>query len=280
MTGSIARTLIALSALLVIGGCGTYVPALEEPGESAPRFSEFSPGGTLAFKIKAKVYCDIVDAVVATRSEGILPTGWAVQTTLNLQVDESSSFNPGVTFIEPLRASETFTLGLGGVLSSQGTREEKFGAYWNLDKLRSRTGNPCRSDEERVSGSSLLLSELGVTEWLRDSLKSRFYLPSSAGEKSDPFFKQDFLSYHVRFVVVSSGGITPTWKLVRVSTGNGGLPLVGAGRTRTHDLLLTFGPTFKAGEPNLATNSHAAQDFGIAVSNGARILDRTFVPVP
>lgn len=277
MTGSISQ-LIALSALLVIGGCGTYVPALEEPGEGTSRFSDFSPNGALAFKIKAKVYCDIVDAVVATRSEGILPTGWAVQTTLDLQVDESSSFNPGVTLTEPLRASGTFTLGLGGVLSSQGTRGEKFGAYWNLDKLRSRTGNPCRSDEERVSGSSLLLSELGVTEWLRDSLKSRFYLPSSTGEKGDPFFKQDFLSYHVRFVVVSSGGISPTWKLVRISTG--GLPLVAAGRTRTHDLLLTFGPTFKAGEPNLAINSHAAQDFGIAVSNGARILDRTFVPVP
>jgi hypothetical protein len=187
-----------MTAVLMIGGCGTYVPSLQEPGEGAARFSEFSPGGALAFKIKAKVYCDIVDAVIATRSEGLLPTGWAVQTTLDLQVDESSSFNPGATFIEPLQASETFSVGLGGVLSSQGTRGEKFGTYWNLDRLQSRTGNPCRMNGEQVMGSSFLLSELGITEWLRDSLKSRFFLPSSAGEKSDPFFKQDFLSYHVR----------------------------------------------------------------------------------
>jgi hypothetical protein len=272
------RYFAVLSAVLMLGGCGTYVPAIQEIGETPGALSEFTPGGAFEFKIRAKVYCDIVDAVLAARGAGILPTGWAVQTTLDLQVDETGSLNPGVTFIDPMAASQTFSVGLGGVLSSASTREDKYGSYWDLDKLQSRTGNPCRPKGEQVAGSSLLLSELGITEWLIDSLKARDFLPSSAGVKGDPFFKQDFLSYHIKFVVVSSGGVTPTWKLVRISTGNGGLPLIGVGRTRSHDLLLTFGPTFKAGAPNLAANSHAAQDFGIAVSNGARSGNRTFAP--
>ncbi|MDF0522486.1 hypothetical protein P0R31_35185 [Bradyrhizobium yuanmingense] len=272
------RSVAVLFGVLLVGGCGTYVPAMQELGENPGAYSEFSPSGDLEFKIRAKVYCDIVDAVIAARGEGVLPTGWAVQVTLDLQVDETGSLNPGVTFIDPLAGSQSFSIGVGGVLSSTATREDKYGSYWDLDRLQSRTGNPCRSKGEQVAGSSLLLSELGVTEWLIDSLKGRDFLPSSAGMKGDPFFKQDFLSYHIKFVVVSSGGITPTWKLVRLSTGNGGLPLVGAGRTRSHDLLLTFGPTFKAGAPNLAISSHAAQDFGIAVSNSVRNGARTFAP--
>jgi hypothetical protein len=75
------------------------------------------------------------------------------------------------------------------------------------------------------------------------------YLPSSGGDQKDPFFKQDFLSYHVKFIATSEGGVTLAWKLVRVTPENGELLLAGAGRVRTHDLLLTFGPTFNAGTP-------------------------------
>jgi hypothetical protein len=268
--------LVATSLLLA--GCGTYVPPMQEAWEGTNELASLSAGGLLEYKIRQKVYCGIVDAVLATRNERILPTGWAVQVTLDLQVDESGALNPGASFIDPLPSSQSFTVGLGGTLSSQSTREDKFGSYWNLDKLQSRTDNPCPKDLRRETGSSLLLvNELGVTEWLRDSLKMRNYLPSSEGVKGDPFFKQDYLSYHIKFLVVSSGSVTPTWKLIRIATGNGGLPLASANRTRTHDLLLTFGPTFKAGQPNLAASSHAAQEFGLAVSNGARSATRPFI---
>lgn len=261
----------ALVAAFALAGCGTYVPAMQEVGEIAPHDADFSAGGFLEYNVKTKIYCDIVDAVIASRREGVLPTGWAVQTTLDLQVEEAGSFNPGATYLDPLRS---FSLGAGAAISSQSTREHKYGSYWNLDKLKSRNGNPCRADGSKPGGSSLLLSELGITEWLVDSLKARFYLPSSEGKKADPFFKQDYLSYHVKFVVASSGGVSPTWKLVRVATGNGNLPLVSAGRTRNHDLLLTFGPTFNANTPNFAITSHANQDLGIAVSNGRSLMPR------
>jgi hypothetical protein len=55
--------------------------------------------------------------------------------------------------------------------------------------------------------------------------------------------KIDIYSYEIKFVIVSSGSANPSWKLVNISTGTGALPLASAGRTRTHDLILTFGPS-------------------------------------
>jgi hypothetical protein len=188
-------------------------------------------------------------------------------------VDETGAINPGASFINPLPNSQSFTLGAGGTISSQATREDKFGSCWKLSKLTGGLeGNPC--DDPLAQGSSLLIEAgLGIVEWLTDALKSENYLPSSAlTGKADAAFKQDYLSYHIKFIVISSGNVTPTWKLVRLSSGNGSLPLGSASRTRTHDLLITFGPAFKANGANIAFTSHAAQEFGIAVSNGNRAV--------
>jgi hypothetical protein len=87
--GLISRPIAVTAVASMVAGCGTYVPPLQEYGETAPAGADFSAGGAFEFAIKSKVYCDIVEAVVASRNAGILPTGWAVQTTLDLQVDES-----------------------------------------------------------------------------------------------------------------------------------------------------------------------------------------------
>lgn len=267
---------IALSVFLA--GCGISVPQIQEPWEGTETYSDFTAGGLLEYRVKRKVYCGIVDAVLAGRESGFLPSGWAAQVTLSLQADEGGSVNPGASIINPIFPSQSFTLGLGAGLSSQSTKESKAGSYWELDRLQSRTRNPCPEEKESEKGSSLfLVNELGVSEWFVDSLRTRNFLPSSEGSKGDPFYKQDYLSYHIRFVVISSGSVNPVWKMVRLTSGNGGLPLLSASRTRTHDLLLTFGPTFKAGALNLATNSHAAQDLGISVSNGTRNLERSLI---
>jgi hypothetical protein len=270
--------LFALSApiWLLLNGCGTYVPALQEfwEGTESPILTA---GGVLQYKIKQKVYCSIVDAVAASRAEGLLPRGWAVQVTLDLQVDETSALNPGASLIKPLPRSQSFSLGLGGIASSQATREEKYGTYWNLDKLLGPTGNPCNPSAPPEHGSSLLIeSHLGITEWLIDALANEYAIPASTVPKdTDNVFKQQSLSLHIKFIIITTGTVTPTWKLVRLASGNGSLPLASANRTRTHDLLVTFGPAFKAGTPNLAINSHAAQELGISVSNGNRIVNPT-----
>ncbi|WP_342738609.1 hypothetical protein [Bradyrhizobium sp. B117] len=262
--------LAALTLALSLAGCGTYVPQMQEAWETS-RTPVLTAGGDLEFKVREKIYCDIVQAV--HDNDTLLPTRWGVQTTVDLQVDETGALNPGVSFIEPLADSQSRSLGLGGTLSSQGTREDKFGNYWNLDKLRKFSGGTCDQDRPSFHGSSLLLeSQLGISEWLRDRLQSELALPSSALPKdAGDTFKQDVLSYHVKFVVISTGTINPVWKLVRFSAGDGST-LGSLNRTRTHDLLLTFGPAFKPGSANVALLSHHAQEIGIAVSNGNRSL--------
>jgi hypothetical protein len=265
----LSRLVLGVLVLQLVG-CGTYVPPIAEYTDQGTQ--KLTPSGDLELSIRQQIYCDIFEAVVNARASNYLPKGWAVQLTLDLQADETGSTNPGATFISPLRGTDTFSVGLGASLSSQGTREDKFGAYWLLDRLVDIDQTSCR--KERMHGSSFLLeSDLRIKEWLFDALYADYYYPPSMLTKdTDPAFKQEYLSYHVRFVVISSGSATPTWKLVRFTSGNGNLPLLGAGRTRTHDLLLTFGPAFKPGSPNFAIYSHQIQEFGIAASNGNRTI--------
>jgi len=78
-----------------------------------------------------------------------------------------------------------------------------------------------------------------------------------------PKYEPQAVSLEIKFVVVTSGNATPTWKLVRVSA-NTGAPLFGVGRTRTHDLIITVGPN----NAN-ATNAHLASQIGAAVQGSA-----------
>ena len=85
-------------------------------------------------------------------------------------------------------------------------------------------------------GSSLLLeSDLGFYKWLKNAGDMRTTMVSDNTQ-------QQVLSYEVSFEIISSGNVTPTWKLVRVTTPNGGLPLFSTKRDRTHDVTLTIGP--------------------------------------
>jgi hypothetical protein len=261
---------VTVAANFALAGCGTYVPQMQEAWEKS-RTPVLTAGGDLEFKIREKIYCEIVKAV--HDNDQLLPLRWGVQSTVDLQVDETGSLNPGVSFIEPLTDGQSRSIGVGGTLSSQGTREDKFSNYWNLDKLRRFDGGTCKNEKIDRHGSSLLLeSDLGISIWLNDRLQTERALPSSQIPKdSGDLFKQDVMSYHVKFVVVSSGNVNPVWKLVRFSAGEGS-SLVTANRTRSHDLLLTFGPAFKPNEANVAFSSHQAQEIGIAVSNGNRSL--------
>ena len=66
--------------------------------------------------------------------------------------------------------------------------------------------------------------------------------------------KADTISYEIKFIIVSSGNVTPTWKLVRVSANSGSTPFFSTGRTRTHDLIVTIGPnTIQTNDTNLAS---------------------------
>ncbi|TPI60966.1 hypothetical protein FJ420_31115 [Mesorhizobium sp. B3-1-3] len=238
----------------------------------------------MELNIKDRVYCDVKQAVIDSEKVKVnrngndidaLPNDWGVQVSINLTVDETGAANPGLSFPRTLSKGGTFTLGLGGTLSSQATRIDKFSFYYNVGDLKvpfDKSGTSC----DPKSGSSLLLtSNLGVSEWLTNALAVENYYPSTPSTT-----KQDVLSYEVKFVVISTGNVNPSWKLVRFSSNTGGSPLGSMGRTRTHDLLLTFGPGApaekkkkKASQPGtLAAYSHLASEIGLAIGNNIQSL--------
>jgi hypothetical protein len=73
------------------------------------------------------------------------------------------------------------------------------------------------------------------------------------------------VSIEIKFVIISSGSASPTWKLVSLSANTGSSPLFGVNRTRTHDLIISIGP-----DQSAAQNAALPLTIGNAVSNGVR----------
>jgi hypothetical protein len=150
------------------------------------------------------------------------------------------------------------------------------------------------------SSPFLIESQLGLYDWLMGAMQTENYLPShpavkitDAGASPIPPRKPQAagpggnggggnagpgagadkggsslgpfsVSLELKFVIVSSGNITPTWKLLRVSANTSGT-LFSTGRTRTHDLIMTVGPA--SGDTTSAKFSLEVQS---AVQNGVR----------
>jgi hypothetical protein len=210
---------------------------------------------------------------------------------LSLQVDESSALNPGVTLNRVLpnavtvfgkgssvTTPQSFNLGLGGTLSSTATRTDKFDPYYTiaylmLPKTPDSVCHPQNDPFTRLSvtpaSSSpfIIESDLGIKDWLVGATLTNILIPSVGAGPGSAGQKPDTISYEIKFVIVSNGSVTPTWKLVRLSANTGPSPFYAAGRTRTHDLIITVGP------PTAATRqTHLASQIGQAVSGANRTL--------
>lgn len=197
-----------------------------------------------------------------------IPLDWISQISLSFQVDESSALNPGVALITTLpNAVTTFAhgssvttgqsrmLGFGGTLSSTGTRIDKFDPSYTISYLMIPDGpnSVCRDGNDPftkigwkpdTSSPFILEGDLGIQDWLFGAILTDIFIGSQAGPAGgggSGSQKPDTVSYEIKFVIVSSGNITPTWKLVNVSANTSGT-FFSTGRTRTHDLIITIGP--------------------------------------
>jgi hypothetical protein len=245
-----------------------------------------------------------------TTPKPIIPYNWGVQISLLLQVDEVTAFNPGIGITVPfsnvvtvfsngnVTTPRSFSIGLGATIQSTSTRIDKFNPYYTIDWLMQKDAitSPCLPKNDPVFGligsggaplppsehratnfsSPLLENDLGITKWLEDAMFTNVVLPShdpaattSAGQTPDT------VSIEIKFMVVTSGNINPMWKLVPVTFNNGALSLVQAGRTRTHDLLITIGP------PDEKTaNSNLASQIGQAFSSALTSSSSMVTPTP
>ena len=262
---------------LMVGGCGTFVPEIQEfPGDAGD-------GQALVQAIVTNITCEVQNAVnfvIRTDMEDAKRfhqprnaawlDNWGVQLTLNLTIDEKTSGNPTVSWLPPSPASAVFNLDAGVAGSVTATRTDKVSSFFTVQELVKM--GPC-DPADRKGGLFLLQSDLKLREWLvYNTMLGGSGTVRFPTDTSGPI-KQDVISHEVKFEVVTSGNVTPGWKLTRVSVNQGGTFLT-AGRTRSHDLLITFGPTDaapKGKKPSItATNSHLAAEIGLAVANGIR----------
>jgi hypothetical protein len=139
---------------------------------------------------------------------------------------------------------QIFFLGLGASLSSQATRINTLNFYQLVSDIYGQ-GKYCRAEDSiHPIGSLLIQSDLKLREWLSDILsisENPFGGPPRIPFARNPGSGHNAFSHEVTFEVVTSGNISPMWKLVHATINQGG-PLFSASRDRKHDLIITFGP--------------------------------------
>jgi hypothetical protein len=227
-----------------------------------------------------------------------IPPDWLAQVSLSFQVDESSSLSPGAILTTTLpNAVQTFGpgntittsqsrgVGFGGTLSSTATRIDKFNPSYTIRYLMTRESknSMCRPGYDPFaelgfakSSPFILEGDLGIKKWLESAVIADVLIASEPGPAPKSGgggggggggLKTDAYSYEIKFIIVTSGNVTPTWKLVQVSANTAGT-FFSTGRTRTHDLIITIGPN-----DNQSLNAHLAAEIGQAVSgaNGVRL---------
>lgn len=279
-----------------LAACGTAVPRIEEIWDD-----DTGAAHTLEMKVKRKIFCELQDAVASVASKDAvdayvdgkkvvtakaIPADWGVTMVITMTVEEGSAFNPGLTLNTPMipaatrfpgdilvAGDQSYNFGLGGRASTTATRTDKFTFFYLVKDLKDYQHGCSQEIAEDLHGSSFLLeSQLGIKKWLGNAANVRNSVGMSSSE--DPS-DEGVMSYNIKFNIVSGGSVTPTWSLVRVSTSYPSSVLFDASRNRTHELLLTFGPTVPSSKKGgkrvpgvLATNDSLSQQIGSAVRTG------------
>jgi hypothetical protein len=233
---SATKSIMAAVAAALLCGCGTYVPEIQDLGGRVE-------GQRLVQAILTNITCELRDAVVGLHQEypeGTFLESWGIQTTLTLTIDEKGAIAPSVLWTPPSPASAIFSLASGVNFSADATRKDTINAYFLVSDLERAQCSPA----SRPNGAFLLQSDLKLSEWLFDAVGAQ--LTKTVDFKATTLaVKTNVLQHEVKFEIVTSGTVNPSWKLTRVIVNPAG-NLFSAGRTRTHDLLITLGPAEKA----------------------------------
>ena len=231
---------LILAAFVLLDGCGTYVPEIQDFGDSAP--GDISHAGQVyVAEIVENIHCSISKAINDLYdTEAAIPGGeglrdisfldnWGAQVTLNLTVDEQGVVSPTGN-ITPIGQPKNwlFNLGLGASISSEAQRIDKVSYIYLISDLRKVHCG------EKPGGFMLLQNDLKFKEWLYDTIQ----LPIQQVVSFPTDLKANVLYYEVKFDVITSGTASPGWKLVNAAINQSGTFLT-AKRDRTHDLQIT-----------------------------------------
>jgi hypothetical protein len=263
---------IPIGVAFLLAGCGTVVPNLQESGGAGQAV-------VLVHAIVDGIHCELRHAIytvdkndadlAASLNQGVSHVGylkdWAVQVTLSLQVEEKTAVSPSALWTPNGALSSIFSIGASATGSADATRIDKLNYFYTLKELRASGDCQHSAIPPEQPGSLLIQSDLKITEWLtshvllvgtNEVIPRRAAPSGSAGKsatgasdalKSGGTGAPNGFSHEVIFQVVSSGTVTPAWKLIKASFNQSATPF-STSRDRKHDLLLTFGPQ----DPKLA----------------------------
>lgn len=215
-----------------------------------------------------------------------------------------------------LPTAQSVSVGLGATVSADATRKDTL--EWLIDfskftdpasmKLASGARQAVRDANHGViprgmvigcqRKGSLIEGDLQISDWLAGETIESYVpnLPSDVDKRVSDYqadlyaaakaSKKGVLGHDVTFVLLYSGNVNPSWKLIRISGNTGTTPFLSGQRTKTQDLLLTLGPPappttpLKPGAITTAQegpspsqqvlNSSLAGQIGIAVANSIR----------
>ncbi len=247
--------------------------------------------------MKKRILCELRTAVAYVNSSPVyegpapgnqkpvakyaIPLDWIAVMSLSFELDEFSGLNSdGASNTTSPSAVEVFgpgksrsvttpqsrMLGFGGPLSSTATRIDKFDPSYSIKYLMTPDSphSLCHPENDPLAQAGFktdlscspfnIESTLGIKDWLFGATLAGIFTSVGSPEA---------VSYEIKFVIVSNRNMTPTWKLVSVPANTSGA-FLSAGRTRTHDLIITIGHN-----DNRTLYSHLASQIGQAATSGA-----------
>ena len=267
------RSLKMACAMLMLGGCGTYVPNLQVyPG---------AVESDLVRAIAASVRCEMSVAVTRligsdkARSEASeIPRtlswldDWGVQVSLRLEVEENTRVNPTFSW----SPTNEFTLGGGVSASSTAGRTTKLNYLYSVGdlyddevSLDSDLNSESKYCEQRLTSpgiieTPLIRSDLKIYEALESyTFSTTTGTITDSAQRNTPGQQNNF-THEVKFQLVASGTMSPRWILSESRINPSG-SVLSASRTRTHKLIATFGPIDSTGSlaQSAASSFFAAQ---------------------
>jgi hypothetical protein len=286
--------LLILTAL-PLASCGLVTPDIQEfwgtSGDAAAKESAIAFQARCELQKAARILVkkDIKFASAQGRQLKWLDSTWAADVLFVFTVDEKSALSPSVAFnrvfpnaVNTFPGKGTVTTGqsastaLAAGVSSEGYRQDKLHLFYQLsDLVGDEKKLPSLEKIEAVScvpppTNAVIFAEsdLKISDWLISALDLQL-TGQAQYQTPDAFATGGVLSHEVRFDIVTSGSVNPTWKLVLVSADTGSNPLFSASRDRTQDLTVTLGPG-KNGQlsTNQGKNSAFTSEFN-ATTKGA-----------
>lgn len=240
------RTIASMAFCLSCTCCGVATPKIEEFGAND---NDHQIAVNL---IVGQISCEMGQALrgvyYSKRNLGELEflKKWGVQFSLILTIDEKSSLNPGVSLIQPLASMQQYSTNIGASVTGEANRIDTQQRFYPItDFLK---GGP-RYDDGRVDracvsggnypGTLFIRTDSGFRDDLY-SFISTLYTKTADEPLDGQAGPAVGMSHNIKFDILTSGNITPTWKLVRVATTSS--PLFSASRDRSQQVIITLGP--------------------------------------